>query len=125
VERVFRRYDTNKTNALSRTELKVVMAELGVDLSRAEAAAVLRQFDTDASGTLDKIEFCSLAARYTHIWAYGSRVNPSACLSWRRVSHICVGLTLKHAWRCSNDALVDSYITQTRPGLTLSRTVNE
>ena len=63
VVRTFERYDINRTGALSRSELRTVLRDLGLDLTREQAVTVLREFDVDGSGTLSLAEFAALAIR--------------------------------------------------------------
>jgi len=61
VVRTFERNDTNRTGALSTSELRRVLRDLGLDLAREQAAAILRDFDVDGNGTLSLAEFAALA----------------------------------------------------------------
>jgi calcium-binding protein CML len=63
VVRTFERNDTNRSGALSRSELRRVLRDLGLDVGREQAAALLREFDVDSNGTLNLAEFAALATR--------------------------------------------------------------
>ena len=63
IRKVFLRFDTNKTGALSKKELRRALGELGLDLTAGEASAVLREADADGSGALSTKEFVVLCQR--------------------------------------------------------------
>lgn len=63
VKRVFDRFDVNRSGRVSHAELGRALIDLGLDPSRKQAAAILRQYDADGDGTLSPPEFAALAAR--------------------------------------------------------------
>lgn len=63
IRKVFLRFDTNTTGALSKKELRRALGELGLDLTAGEASAVLREADADGSGALSTKEFVVLCQR--------------------------------------------------------------
>ena len=56
----FALFDTDRSGALSRRELRAALSKLGLEVDRAESAEVLKKYDTNGDGTLDIREFNAL-----------------------------------------------------------------
>lgn len=62
----FERFDLNGSGRLDYRELTRALRQLGLDLSRAEAAEVLAEYDADGSGLMEVDEFARLVHRLGH-----------------------------------------------------------
>jgi len=56
---IFRTYDLDKSGAITLNELAGMMAKLGVDVKENELLAVMRELDSNKSGSLEFEEFCT------------------------------------------------------------------
>lgn len=57
IPRFFRRLDKDGSRSLDAGELRQGLAQLGLEVDKAEAEALCRRWDRDGSGTLDLEEF--------------------------------------------------------------------
>ena len=60
VHACFERYDRNGSGHLDYRELRIALQHLGLDLSQAEAAEVLAEYDADGNGLMELEEFARL-----------------------------------------------------------------
>ena len=92
IPRVFFKYDANRSGDVDADELRAALAELGLDASTEQAAAVLAKYDKDRSGALELDEFAKLVRelrtfqreRLAASGGGASALAPSAARSWRR-----------------------------------------
>ena len=63
VREVFAEFDVDGGGALSCRELRQALRRLGLELTGAQAVAILREYDADGSRSLSADEFAALVAR--------------------------------------------------------------
>ena len=82
ITKIFNKHDRNKTGFLSRKELQPALRDLHVDVSRREAAEILRDYDVDGSNTLSLNEFTALCRRIGTMGEPFDRFDVEHCRRW-------------------------------------------
>lgn len=75
---MFERYDRDKDGRLNSTEVRGMLHDNSMDDSDSSVAALIRRFDTDESGDLDKFEFRAVAPQIGYKKSATGWVDPSS-----------------------------------------------